>query len=154
MNVYRIALNEYCDLSGEGAKRYGGRWNHVGIPAIYAGESISVSLLERLTIDSELFTSERYKLYSVMEIHLPEKLIYHVNRKDLPENWHQIPAPKSTKDLGSLLLNSPKLCFSTPSILDPSSLNFVINPLSKDFHLIESKTYPLSLAQGYYVFED
>jgi RES domain-containing protein len=145
MNVYRIALNEYSDLSGEGAKGYGGRWNHIGIPAIYAGGSISVSLLERLTIDSELFTSERYKLYSVMDIHLPEYLIYHVNRKDLPENWHQIPAPKSTKDLGSSLLNSPKLCFSIPSILDPSSLNFVINPLSKDFHLIESKTYPLSL---------
>lgn len=148
MNVYRIALNQYCDLSGEGAKRYGGRWNHVGIPAIYAGESISVSLLERLTIDSELFTSERYRLYSVMEISLPQDLIHHVSQMELPLNWHQIPAPKSTKDLGTSLLNSPKLCFSIPSILDPLSSNFVINPLSIDFRLIESKTYTLSLDPG------
>ena len=76
MKVYRLALTQYCDLSGEGAKIYGGRWNLPGNPAIYAGASISASLLERLTIDSELLSSERHLLYSVMEFSIPDPLIY------------------------------------------------------------------------------
>jgi len=28
---------------GEGARRYGGRWNHKGVPMVYAAESLSCS---------------------------------------------------------------------------------------------------------------
>ncbi|WP_373397506.1 RES domain-containing protein [Algoriphagus halophilus] len=76
MIVYRIALTEYNDTSGTGAKLFGGRWNLPGHPAIYAGSSISSSLLERLTIDPELFSSDRLIKYSVMEIQIPEELIF------------------------------------------------------------------------------
>jgi RES domain-containing protein len=145
MKIYRIALTQYCDTSGEGAKLYGGRWNLPGNPAIYAGSSISVSLLERLTIDPELFSSERHILYSVMEITISDHLIFIPEMTDLPSNWNEIPAIRAAQEYGTNLLKSGILCFAVPSVVDPSSLNYVINPLSENFSLMESKVYPLEL---------
>lgn len=145
MKVYRIALTQYCDSSGEGAKLYGGRWNLPGNPAIYAGASISASLLERLTIDPELFSSERFVVYSMMEISIPIDLIFTPERADLPAGWNQIPAVRASMEYGTNLLKSGILCFAVPSVVDPSSLNFVINPLSENFSLLESKVNPLEL---------
>ncbi|WP_439487412.1 RES family NAD+ phosphorylase [Algoriphagus sp.] len=145
MKVYRLALSQYCDISGEGAKRFGGRWNLPGHPAIYAGASISSSLLERLTIDPELFSSERYILYSVMEISIPDNFIFKPKLNDLPSDWNQIPAVKASQEYGTNLLKSGILCFAAPSVVDPSSSNFVINPLSDKFSVIETSTYPLEL---------
>lgn len=145
MKIYRIALTQYCDTSGEGAKLYGGRWNLTGNPAIYAGSSISVSLLERLTIDPELFSSERHILYSVMEISIPDNLIFIPEMTDLPSNWNEIPAIRAAQEYGTNLLKSGILCFGVPSVVDPSSLNYVINPLSENFSMLESKVYPLEL---------
>lgn len=145
MKAYRIALTQYCDSSGEGAKLYGGRWNLPGNPAIYAGSSISVSLLERLTIDPELFSSERHILYSVMEINIPDHLIFIPRMTDLPSIWNEIPAIRAAQEYGTNLLKYSILCFAVPSVVDPSSLNYVINPLSENFSMLESKVYPLEL---------
>ncbi|MBC6366595.1 RES family NAD+ phosphorylase [Algoriphagus sp. AK58] len=145
MKVYRLALTQYCDLSGEGAKIYGGRWNLPGHPAIYAGASISASLLERLTIDSELLSSERYLLYSVMEFNIPETLISFPKIEELPMDWNQIPAVRGSMEFGTKLLKTGILCFAAPSVVDPSSVNFVINPLSERFHTLEYRIYGLEL---------
>lgn len=145
MKVYRLALTQYCDLSGEGAKIYGGRWNLPGFPAIYAGSSISASLLERLTIDSELLSFERYIRYSVMEFSIPEPLIFIPEKEDLPLDWNQIPAVRSSMEFGANLLKSGITCFAVPSVVDPSSHNFVINPLSEKFHTLEYRIYRLEL---------
>ena len=147
MKVYRFALTQYCDTSGEGAKIYGGRWNLPGTPAIYAATSISASLLERLTVDPELLSSERFVLYSVMEISVPDRLVFHPSSEELPPNWNQIPASRTSQEYGTSLLKSGILCFAVPSVADPSSGNFLINPLSEHFHLSVSKVYPLQLDQ-------
>lgn len=48
MITYRIVRQKYADLAGEGARLYGGRFNPIGIPAVYSSQSISLSLLEIL----------------------------------------------------------------------------------------------------------
>jgi RES domain-containing protein len=145
MKVYRLALTQYCDLSGEGAKRYGGRWNLPGCPALYAGSSISASLFERLTIDPELLSSERYLLYSVMEFSIPESLIFIPKKEELPLDWNRIPAVRSSMEFGTNLLKSGMLCFGVPSVVDPTSMNVVINPLAESFPTLETKVYLLEL---------
>lgn len=145
MKVFRIALTQYCDASGEGAKRFGGRWNLPGHSAIYAGAIIASSLLERLTIDPELFASDRYVKYSVMEINLPAEHIFTPSLGELPAGWNLIPATKSSMNYGAGLLQSGLLSFAVPSVVDPSSLNYVINPLSPKFNLIKYRVYPLPL---------
>lgn len=145
MKVYRIALTQYNDTSGEGAKLYGGRWNLPGSPAIYAGSSVSSCLLERLTIDPELFSSERYVLYSVMEIQIPDEQIFVPDENELPQGWSQIPSARASQEYGANLLKSGKVCFAVPSVVDTSSLNYVINPLADNFNLLEFKVYSLEL---------
>ncbi|HLR38131.1 MAG TPA: RES family NAD+ phosphorylase, partial [Chitinophagaceae bacterium] len=47
--LYRIAKCHYIDdLSGTGAKTYGGRWNSKGHPVIYTAGSRSLAALETL----------------------------------------------------------------------------------------------------------
>jgi RES domain-containing protein len=147
MMIYRLARTEYCDVSGEGAKRYGGRWNFPGHPALYASNSVSAALLERLTIDPELFAAERYVLYSIMEFTCPDKLIYRPSERDLPEGWDAIPAQRASMDFGTRLLQEGTLCFTVPSVVDKSSWTLVLNPLANDFNKVTWKVYPLRLDQ-------
>jgi RES domain-containing protein len=147
MKIYRIARTEFCNETGEGAKRWGGRWNLPGHPAIYGCGSVAAALLERLTVDSELFSSERYTLYSVMEFNGPEHLIHIIDPKDLPKGWDTIPATKVSQEFGTKLLQSGTVCFGVPSVVDTSSFNFVFNPLAKDFRKFSWRVYPLTLDQ-------
>lgn len=145
MIIYRIARTEFCDTSGEGAKLYGGRWNLPGFPVLYGSASIASALLERLTVDPELFASERYVLYSIMEFDCPDTLISKPALKDLPKDWDAIPFTKSTQLFGTEIIRSGVLCFAVPSVVDKSSLNLIINPAAKDFKIIKWKVYPLEL---------
>lgn len=145
MIIYRLARTEFCDVTGEGAKRYGGRWNLPGYPALYGSSSVSSALLERLTIDPELFAAERYVLYSVMEFNCPDQLVQLPAIHDLPKGWDAIPPQRTSQEFGTAFLQSGVLCFGIPSVVDKSSLNFVLNPNSKQFSKITWKAYPLKL---------
>jgi RES domain-containing protein len=47
--VYRISKTQNIkDLSGTGARIFGGRWNNKGVPLIYASESRALATLEYL----------------------------------------------------------------------------------------------------------
>jgi RES domain-containing protein len=53
MRLWRIAAHvpgEYpaTDITGEGARRHGARWNSVGVPAVYAAYTVSTAVLESL----------------------------------------------------------------------------------------------------------
>ena len=49
IQLFRISLSEHInDMTGTGAKIYGGRWNHAGYPVVYASGSRSLAALEFL----------------------------------------------------------------------------------------------------------
>jgi RES domain-containing protein len=147
MKIFRIALSQYCDDSGEGAKKYGGRWNLPGCPALYACSNVAAALLERLTIDSELFSSERYVRYSIMEFQCDDALIYKPNLAELPPGWDAIPFTKASQEFGTAQLMQGTLCFVVPSVVDVTSMNAVVNPMAKNFSKIRWRVYPLTLDQ-------
>ncbi|MDL5049230.1 RES family NAD+ phosphorylase [Oscillatoria amoena NRMC-F 0135] len=147
MRAYRIARTEFCDVSGEGAKRYGGRWNLPGQPALYACSSVSAGLLERLTIDPELFSAERYQVYSIMEFQIPDKLIYQPGLSELPDRWDSVPAGLASQQFGASIFQKGMMCFGVPSVVDRSSVNYVINPLAPEFSQLKWQVYPLRLDQ-------
>ncbi len=145
MIIYRIALTKFCDTSGEGARIYGGRWNLPGHAVLYGSSSISSALLERLTIDSELFSSERYVLYSTMEIHCPDHFISFLPIEELPEGWDALPYGNAPQEFGTNLLKNGTWCFGVPSVVDKSSLNYVIDPFSAQFQQLQIEIHPLKL---------
>ena len=48
LRLWRIVTGSHPVWSGEGARLYGQQWNPAGLPAIYAGTSFAVCLIELL----------------------------------------------------------------------------------------------------------
>ena len=140
MLVYRIGKTKHAgDLSGEGAKINGGRWNHKNIACVYTSESRALSLLE-YTVNVNIENIPR--ALSVTTIEIPEEEIVLINEKDLPGNWRSVPVPSSTQDFGSLLLkNSTIPVIKIPSSVIAEEFNYILNPLNPAnlFKIVEIK---------------
>ncbi|MCG2418586.1 RES family NAD+ phosphorylase [Aequorivita sp. F47161] len=145
MKVFRISKTQYAnDLQGTGSKLFGGRWNHIDTPCIYTSESRSLAVLEYAANIAIDFIPRALSL-CVFEI--DDNQIYTVKETDLPGNWRNTPAPKSTKDFGTKLLQQDKAILKIPSIIIPQEFNYVINPLTKNpcFKLLETKDFVFDL---------
>ena len=65
-------------LSGERARRYGGRWNSPGRPAVYLGDSLALAAMELLV---HLGTAHVLGTYREMPAYLPEELVMHIEAR-------------------------------------------------------------------------
>ena len=143
MLVYRISKTKYAnDLSGEGSRLNGGRWNHISIPCVYTSESIALAVLEfTVNVDINLLPDS----LSIVTVQIPYKGIMEFGIKDLPDNWREIPAPIETKDFGSDLVKSLSYpVLKIPSVVIPDEHNYILNPLhkeSKNFKIISIKDF-------------
>ncbi|MGN6532020.1 MAG: RES family NAD+ phosphorylase [Ginsengibacter sp.] len=128
MLVYRVGKTKHAnDLSGEGAKINGGRWNHKSIPCLYTSESRALSLLE-YTVNVNV--EEIPRALSITTIEIPDSEILIINEESLPGNWQKVPAPTSTQDFGSgLIKSSKKAALRIPSSVIPEEFNYILNPL-------------------------
>jgi RES domain-containing protein len=141
MIVYRVGKTKHSkDLSGEGARLFGGRWNHQLVPCIYVSATRALALLEySVNVDIEGMPH----LLSIISLEIPEKLIKELKTGELPADWKTIPAPSSTKNIGTQFLkalSSPIL--KVPSVIIEEEFNYVLNPLHKDssrFKIIDIK---------------
>lgn len=136
MLVYRIGKTKHAnDLSGEGAKIYGGRWNHKSVPCLYASQSRALSLLE-YTVNINVEDIPR--ALSITTIEIPDFEISIINEALLPGDWKQIPTPSSTKDFGTYLLTrTKKMIFKIPSSILPEEYNYILNPAHPDSKTIK-----------------
>ncbi|WGF93859.1 RES family NAD+ phosphorylase [Aequorivita marisscotiae] len=145
MKVFRIGKTQYAqDLNGTGSKLFGGRWNHVDTPCIYTSESRALSVLE-YAVNIDLDYIPRALSLCIFEI--DETQIHTLQIKDLPGNWSETPAPKSTKDFGSKLLEDKHPIIKIPSIIIPQEFNYLINPLAEIscFKILEIKDFVFDL---------
>lgn len=130
MEVYRITQEAYADdLSGNGSRLFGGRWNSEGYYALYTSANRSLALLETLAhLPSKLF---RYKTYMLVTVFIPENISIQVLReKDLPANWDALDIQHVTQKIGDKFLQEQKAALlQAPSVLMPEEYNYVINPL-------------------------
>ena len=133
MIVYRLGKSKWAnDLTGEGARINGGRWNHIGIPCIYTSHTRALTVLE-------------YSVHTPMEYipgalsftlyNIPENRIFVCTEYTLPVNWRNLAHSSECKDFGTDLLKK-HLIIQLPSIVLPSEANFILNPNHKDFHMI------------------
>lgn len=128
MLLYRIGKTKYArDMSGEGAKITGGRWNHEGTPCIYTAESRALCLLE-YTAHASIDTIPRALSYTTFEV--PEEAVLELTIGELPGNWKEWPHPKEARAFGTKLLKEKKyLLIKVPSAIIPQEFNYLINPL-------------------------
>ena len=133
LTVWRIVKQKHAKsaFSGEGARLYGGRWNHPGTAMIYAAGSQSLAILEMLVHLDSPDLLNRYVLFGIA---VDESLVTKLDRTALPKNWKKDPAPGKVQAIGDAWANSfESVALSVPSVLVPSESNFLINPRHSDF---------------------
>jgi RES domain-containing protein len=127
MEVYRVGKTKWAkDLSGEGSRLHGGRWNHPGTACLYASQNRALSVLE-YTVNTNIYDIPR--ALSITTIVIPDDLIGNYPLAELPGNWKEYPAPSSTKDFGTHQLKLTKhAVLRLPSSIIPNEYNFILNP--------------------------
>jgi RES domain-containing protein len=132
MRFWRLASPRWAlDRTGHGMALFGGRWNPVGVPAIYAAESIALAALEKWAHLSGVVPADPFVLVA---IDVPESGIRMLTELELPEDWQAVPWPRSSEKFGGALLQprdpneSGVLGFTVPSVIVPESHNLVLNP--------------------------
>lgn len=119
--AWRICRALHADLSGTGARLYGGRWNSPGRPLVYAAADAALAVLEiRVHLD--------------LPPHLipDDYLLVRINCPDLePETMLEPPArPRAAGD--AWLASGRVALLSVPSFIVPESRNILINPAHTD----------------------
>jgi RES domain-containing protein len=138
MLVYRIASEPFAsDLSGEGARLFGGRWNPCGIPVLYTSESIALATLEVLVnVPSDYLCLD---MFSRITIHVPDDVTIHtMETTTLPAEWCTYPAPPVLAELGRKWFQErTALVLKVPAVVvNGEDWNYLINPYHPDHHRI------------------
>jgi RES domain-containing protein len=138
MKLFRIAKEQHAgDLSGMGARLYGGRWNHKGVAVVYASESRALAALEYLV---HVPMSSIPRDLEMMELVIPKRIIpENIDPAGLPPKWRKYPPPQSLATLGSNWVHSNRsLLLRVPSAVVENEFNVLINPKYEDLKRIRT----------------
>lgn len=138
MELYRITQEKYADdMSGNGAKLFGGRWNSEGSSALYTASSRSLALLETLAHTPAKMLST--KVYMLITLHVPDTVtIQESDFKKMPLGWDAPDIRLFTQKTGdSFLASKMNVLLSVPSVLVYEENNFILNPLHPDFKKVK-----------------
>ncbi len=133
MEVFRLSHTQFSmDLSGQGAKLYGGRWNSIGTPMLYTSGHISLCALELACNSGGLIGLKNLALTCITISN--KAIIEKLDLKDLPKNWNTHPSSNANKILGDQFLKGTSaIALAVPSVLVPEEFNYLINPLHPSF---------------------
>ena len=130
---WRVARRPFADLSGEGARIAGGRWNSPGRPLVYTAENPALAVLEvrvHLDLAPDLIPDD----YVLLEIDVSglnvEKLAaVPINPTAFGDQW---------------LAEGRTPVLKVPSFAVPRSFNLLINPLhpsAKGASVVDSQPF-------------
>lgn len=141
VSLWRIAVEAptYAanDLTGEGAKRSGGRWNRVGTPMVYSSQNIALAALETL---AHLRTAKLpFNRYLVRIDCADEVWATRTILDPLPTGWDAIPIGLASQSAGEAWVRSANSALLlVPSVIVPDEFNVLINPEHPDASSVTS----------------
>jgi RES domain-containing protein len=117
MELWRLCRRPFADLSGEGARRLGGRWNSPGRAVVYLAEHPALAAMEvrvHLDLPFELLPAD----FVLMRIAVPDGLIAGLAG-----------AQSETVAAGDAWLTGARsAALRVPSVLVPYAWNVLLNP--------------------------
>lgn len=130
MILYRVTPAEFAgNLSGGGARRYGGRWNPTGVPALYSSNSTALCLLEILVNIQSAYLPAFHRVV----IEVPDALI----DPDAPVFFAD---PGQSREYGLRWLSAGEWVglkvASSILVSSPDAFNLILNPRHPDFGLV------------------
>lgn len=126
ITVYRFAPEKFCrDISGTGAKIFGGRWNNIGVEALYTSTSISLAMVE-LFVHKQVYNDviDMFLVEIDVDIKKPSAII---ERTKLKKYWKQ--DQDYCQYIGTeFLVQKDNFCLQIPSAIIEEENNILFNP--------------------------
>ena len=132
MRAFRIVKRQLAAeaFKGDGARMFGGRWNHPGIPMVYAAHTRALAAMETL---AHFSGAERRIAFVTFEIEIPDRLMSRLRSEDLPRGWRGREPSPITQDLGSRWQREGhSVALAVPSVLIPEEFCVLLNPEHPD----------------------
>lgn len=86
-------------FSGEGARRYAGRWNNFRTAVVYLSDSLSLAALELFV---HLGSAHKGMTFATFLVEIPDEVKVEVLPEEiLPKNWRDQPPSDECKDIGT-----------------------------------------------------
>lgn len=138
ISAWRIVKAPFASTAfdGEGARRYGGRWNSVGRLAVYLGGSPAIAALEVLAHNARpmLLVSS----FVIIQVGIPEKCLLALDPAALKPGWNDPHDTTVCTGIGDAWLESgASLALRVPSAVLPLEHNVLVNVLHPDFEKLE-----------------
>ena len=137
-------------FDGEGAFRFGGRWNSRGVRILYTAGSLSLAVLEMLV---HLNNEEILLSYSFATAEFDESLILPIEEfRTLPENWSVSPPPLQIQRIGDEWAEAQaSVVLKVPTSVLPVEFNYLINIRHPEFTKIKlGKPQPFTFDKRLY----
>lgn len=137
MRLYRISKMKFAeDLSGEGARLFGGRWNLKGFSVLDTSENISLAAMELLV---NLPVADLPDDLRLITIDVPDEISMRViSSDDLPKGWRHYPPPRSLSEMGTEWIRTEEsLILRVPSAVIPQEWNVLLNPQHSEMNRVE-----------------
>lgn len=131
MLSYRLCRLPFIAIDGEGARRYGGRWNSIGRPVVYSSGTLSLAALEYLVhVDAENAPTDLV----AVTIAIPDALqVDYVRHVTLPKGWQETVDVAACRAIGDeWLISRSTAVLAVPSATVISEYNYLINPAHPD----------------------
>jgi RES domain-containing protein len=136
--VWRIVKKAQADhaFSGEGARLFGGRWNHRGTAVVYTADTLSLAALEYFVHLGPAMAGVELVFFKA---EIPKRMVIQdLAPETLPAGWRSEPPLAVTRHLGSdWAAGNTTAVLRVPSALIPSQFNFILNPGHPDFSRIK-----------------
>lgn len=131
MRLWRLYHKEFTDaLSGEGARRFGGRWNPRGVSTLYLADTPALAMLEVLARAPGV---QRARGFVAAEVEIDGRRLPAWRPHDLPNGWDAEPAGEVGQAFGMRRFEESHLGFRVPSVIVPLQMIAVINTRHPDF---------------------
>ncbi|MEM6321240.1 MAG: RES family NAD+ phosphorylase [Bacteroidota bacterium] len=136
MLLFRIAKQKYInDLSGTGARLYGGRWNPKGYAMLYNSENRALAALEVLVhLSPETIPAD----LKILTISISDGAVQ-AFETDRFQTINELPdAVAQFQEMGRVWLNNQSsVALKVPSVLIEQEANILLNPLHPDFSAVK-----------------
>jgi len=135
--AWRIVKEKHAAtaFSGEGARRFEGRWNSAGVRMVYCSEHLSLAALEILVHTQPIMMRDKFRAFRAM---FDEAMMTIVELKKLPKGWNTQPPSAVSKNIGDEWIKSGRSAvLALPSVLVPLERTFLLNPNHRDFAKIK-----------------
>ncbi len=137
MLVYRITHKKFADdLTGVGARFFGGRWNSAGLSLLYTASTRALAVLEILVHTTHNFIPDDFE---IVTIEIPDTICKEeITQQNIFSEIKEFGITAKFNAIGDKWIKSnASLLLIVPSVVVPEEKNILVNPLHPDFKKVK-----------------